>query len=347
MKILIVKRDKLGDMLMTTPALRVLRQAVPSASIHLLASDYSAWVVDGNADLDRVWRYSRFRTGRRVHITAAFDQIRLYWHLRREQFDVVIAAGGDESPRAIERALAVKGKRTIAYANSPHLQTRLTDPMAVPIALHESKRIANQLKPLGVEIPDPLPPPVFFPSTKSMTFAHVLLKKWSMRPGEFIVMGTGARFPEKQPSAQQIIRWSKHILERYGLKTVFIWTPGSVNSPMYRGDDALAADVLRNAGEHLFPLTTETQDIQQIIGVMQCARYCIFPDSGLMHFAAATPGGVVGLFASTWAEPEQWSPIGERVETLVRREPLSLWSDSEIEAAIARLMSQTSPTFNS
>ena len=39
MKILIVKRDKLGDMIVTTPMLRLLRTALPDAQIHLLAAE--------------------------------------------------------------------------------------------------------------------------------------------------------------------------------------------------------------------------------------------------------------------------------------------------------------------
>ena len=44
-KILILKRDKIGDMLLTTPMLSLLRQALPDAEIHLLANDY-IWAAD-------------------------------------------------------------------------------------------------------------------------------------------------------------------------------------------------------------------------------------------------------------------------------------------------------------
>ena len=58
MKILIVKRDKLGDMIVTTPMLRLLRTALPDAQIHLLAAEYNLWVVDGNARCEQheLWR---------------------------------------------------------------------------------------------------------------------------------------------------------------------------------------------------------------------------------------------------------------------------------------------------
>jgi len=59
MKILVVKRDKIGDLLLATPMLRVIRTALPDARIDLLASDYNAWLLEGNRDIDRVWTYRR------------------------------------------------------------------------------------------------------------------------------------------------------------------------------------------------------------------------------------------------------------------------------------------------
>ena len=46
MKILIIKRDKIGDMLLVTPMLEHLRASRPDAQIHMLANDYNAWIVE-------------------------------------------------------------------------------------------------------------------------------------------------------------------------------------------------------------------------------------------------------------------------------------------------------------
>ena len=46
MKIIILKRDKVGDMLLVTPMLQHLRGCLPQARIHLLANDYNAWVME-------------------------------------------------------------------------------------------------------------------------------------------------------------------------------------------------------------------------------------------------------------------------------------------------------------
>ena len=45
MKILIIKRDKIGDMLLVTPMLQHLRQTLPNATIDFLANDYNYFVL--------------------------------------------------------------------------------------------------------------------------------------------------------------------------------------------------------------------------------------------------------------------------------------------------------------
>ncbi|MBA3506848.1 MAG: lipopolysaccharide heptosyltransferase family protein, partial [Betaproteobacteria bacterium] len=44
MRVLVVKRDKLGDLLLTTPVLAHVKSVRPDIELHLLANDYNAWV---------------------------------------------------------------------------------------------------------------------------------------------------------------------------------------------------------------------------------------------------------------------------------------------------------------
>ena len=45
MKIIILKRDKLGDLLLTTPMLQVLKKYSPSSIIKVIAPESSAWIL--------------------------------------------------------------------------------------------------------------------------------------------------------------------------------------------------------------------------------------------------------------------------------------------------------------
>jgi ADP-heptose:LPS heptosyltransferase len=56
-RILAIRLDNLGDVLVTTPAIRAIRQSVPDASITLLASGVGAQVGALNPDIDDVIVY--------------------------------------------------------------------------------------------------------------------------------------------------------------------------------------------------------------------------------------------------------------------------------------------------
>ncbi len=53
-KILLIRRDAIGDVILTTPALRAVRHAFPHALIHLLVSEQCRDLVSANPNIDRL-----------------------------------------------------------------------------------------------------------------------------------------------------------------------------------------------------------------------------------------------------------------------------------------------------
>lgn len=337
MKILIVKRDKLGDLLLTTPMLAWLKQALPQAQLHVLANDYNAWVIDGNAHADRVWVLPRVRHAGKLRIGAALQTARMLWQMRCQKFDWVLVGNGEESPRAIERGLSVHGLRTVAYCNNAKDWPRLTHPLPVPREMHESRRLANLAVPLGLQVPIELPSPQYLLPQSGRDFASHWLAQQQLSPGAYVVLGLGARRAKKQPSTAQVLEWSEQIAQRWGLKTVFMWTPGASDNLLYPGDDEVAEPVLAANSPHIVPFRGP---LKEAIALVWHARTSLFPDSGLMHFAAASPGGVLGFFAETDVSPApaQWGPIGPKARWLDAQRSVSDLASDAVLAELARLI---------
>jgi len=337
MKILIVKRDKLGDMLLTTPMLAWLRQAVPDAELHVLANDYNAWVIDGNPHADRVWVLPRVRHAGKLRIGAALQTARLLWQLRRQKFDWVLVGNGEESPRAIERGLSVHGVHTVSYSKRPMDWPRLSHPLPLPYDMHESRRLAMLATPMGLVIPADLPAPHYVLPQEGRNFAAAWLAQHGLSAGGYVVLGLGARRAKKQPSTTQVLEWSAQIAERWGLKTVFMWTPGASDNPLYPGDDEVAEPVLAANSSNIVPFRGP---LKEAIALVWHARTSLFPDSGLMHFAAASPGGVLGFFAETDVSPapSQWGPIGPRARWLDAKRSVSELDSEQVLNLLAELV---------
>jgi heptosyltransferase III len=334
-KILVLKRDKVGDMLLTTPLLRVLREALPDARIEVLASDYNAWVLDGNRDVDRVHAYRRTRIGNRISIVGALQQVALLTRLRFADFDVAIAAGGEASPRAMRRARTLGAKRLIAYVKAG--ESTGPDEIEEPVEGHERDRMLALLAPLGIRVEGPPPLPAYIPPEKILAWARSWLSGERLEPGRYVVIGLGARRAKRQPAAEQVLRWSAWLLEEHGLATVFMWTPGASDDPAYPGDDAIAQPVL---DAHQSAMHAFRGPLPEAIGLVWLARTSVFPDSGLMHFAAASPGGVVGLFAQPESSPppEQWGPLGRKCAVIQAPVAIADIADVEFTSAVCALL---------
>lgn len=338
MKVLVVKRDKLGDLLLTTPMLAHLKASRPEAQVHLLANDYNAWVVAGNPDIDRLWVYRRVRHGGRVRVGAALAGLFQYLDLRRQRFDWVLVGNGDESPRAIRRGVGAGGTRTVAYCADPARHSRLTDPLPLQPANHEMDRLLGLLAPLGIAPPATAIWPRYVLPGEAGEFARGWLAGRGLAAGGYIVLGLGARRPKKQPSTEQVLAWSAHFKRAWSLDTVFMWTPGKSDDPVYPGDDGVAQPVLEARAPHIHPFRGP---IREALGLIWGARTSLFPDSGLMHFAAASPGGVLGFFAETRVSPSpvQWAPRGPRADWLEADRSVTELADALIYERVGRLLS--------
>ena len=338
MKILVLKRDKIGDLLLTTPLLGRLKSALPGVETHLLANDYNAWVAAGNPHLDRVWVYRRVRHGGRVSLDAAWNWLWQRLALRRERFDWVIVANGDESSRAIRRGLSLRALRTVAVCADASKYPGLSDPIAPDASLHEVDRLLRLLAPLGLPAAVPALPSYVLPR-ESAEFAKHWLAERGLKPGQYIVLGLGARRPKKQPSTAQVLAWSAHFKQRWGLDSVFMWTPGKSGDPLYPGDDEVAQPVLDAASHgHAPQLHPFRGPIPEALGLVWSARTSLFPDSGLMQFSAASPGGVLGLFASSPSWPDQWSPRGPRARWLLAPGVVPELQDDEVFDSLEPLL---------
>jgi len=336
-RLLIVKRDKLGDLLLTRPVISLVREALPDAEIHLLANDYNAWVARDHPALARTWVFPRVRHAGRLRPIAALRQIPLHFALARAHFDWAFVMGGDESQRAIRRAIATRARRVVAYSHdAARYGARFTDPLPPPAHGHETERMAALLAPLRVRLPA-LAPPTFDPPAASVRFATAWLSSRELAPRRFVVIGLGARRAKKQPTPAQVSRWSARLFAEWSLPTVLMWTPGAKTDPNYPGDDALAAEILAGAPSYVHPFRGP---IDEALGLIFAARTSIVPDSGLMHFAAASEGGVLGLFADPLdsAPASRWAPLGPRARHLEAAKRVAELADDAIFDALRPLI---------
>ncbi len=58
-KILIIRLDRIGDLILSTPAIRAVRNTFPKAKIHLLINEYTKDLVIGNPNINKLLIYKK------------------------------------------------------------------------------------------------------------------------------------------------------------------------------------------------------------------------------------------------------------------------------------------------
>ena len=249
MRVLIVKRDKLGDLLLTTPLLVRLAAARPDAEIHLLANDYNAWVARDHPAVHRTWTYPRVRDGGRLRLQAALAHLPIAWRLRRQRFDVAVVMGGDESPRGIRRAIGTGAARVVAYAHdAARYGARLTDPLPRAVRRPRGRAHARAARTAArAAAPGRGQPDVRAARGVARVRAAVARRA---RPRARRLRGRRPRRAAGEEAAghrRRCCAGAATCTTRMVSRRVFTWTPGARDAPGYPGDDAIAAPVLARA----------------------------------------------------------------------------------------------------
>jgi ADP-heptose:LPS heptosyltransferase len=83
-KILILRYDRIGDMILTTPVFELIRQHLPNTELHVLASPANAALIAHDSRITRVWHWQWQSSSK---IRMIYSLWTLGQQMRHEQFD--------------------------------------------------------------------------------------------------------------------------------------------------------------------------------------------------------------------------------------------------------------------
>ncbi len=302
-RILLVRLDNLGDALLMTPAIRAVRQSLPSASLTLLTSPVGAQVGRLNPDLDDVLVYEAPWVDpwcRLPHDSAR--ELGMIAALRRYQFDgAIIFTSFRQSPlpAAYLCYLADIPLRVAASIDGPGslLTTRHRHPDRM---MHEVERALDLVGSIGME-PSDLDLVLQVPSEARSAISALLAERGPDDEQLLIAVHPGCSMPARTYPWEFYAEVVELLTVRLGAWVV-LTGPAEEHSLVQRIVDRLSprarAAILSLAGELTFP---------ELCALIEAADLLITNNTGPMHVAAAVKTPVVALFALT-NPPEQWRP---------------------------------------
>lgn len=283
-RILVIRRDNIGDLVCTTPLLDALRAQLPGAHIAALVNTYNAEVLARNPAVDELFAYEKLKHRTSGLLRFAGDRLRLAMRLRKARFDCAIVPA--PSPQALRFARQVAPGRILAAA-APD-----------PIGRHEVERVFDLGRELGITgTPGPLR---ILPDREESARLRSRLGA-----GPFVAIHISARRPAQRWPLERYAALARELAR--GTRVLLLWAPGAKDNPRHPGDDEAALQVAAQAqSENVMPVPTP--DLGTLIAALALAERVVCPDGGAMHIAAALGKPVVALFGDS--PVERWRPWG-------------------------------------
>jgi heptosyltransferase-3 len=311
-RILVVRRDNIGDLVCTTPLIDALRARYPQAHLATLVNSYNAEVLEGNPALDAVHVYTKLKhrgtSESALHVIAG--KLRLFATLRRPRFDCVLLAksGFDRQGLALARWI---GPRAVVGFAPPggHRARGLTDPVP-PIAaetMHEVEVLARLGAALGVR--DALGPLRASPAPARVAeWRSSLPRLAEERERKWIALHVSAREPGRHWPAEKFVALVKTLALDVRLGFVLLWAPGAAEDARHPGDDT-KAQAIRDAIPAEVPLlAAPTGRLADLTAVLSLCDAFIGADGGALHLAAAVGLPMVALFENLEHKKRHWHP---------------------------------------
>ncbi len=191
-RILVIKPDHLGDVLLLTPALRALRQSQPQAHITLLVGSWATRLLADNPDIDAI-ETCEFPGFVRDAQPAALAAYRLLWReaarLQPMKFDTALLARDDHWWGGL-LALAAGCDRRIGFAH-PLVAPTLTKALAWQPTAHVTQQALDLVAALGA-VDAQAPSLRFVPSAADHAWAAAWLAQHQLeKPLVAIQAGSG------------------------------------------------------------------------------------------------------------------------------------------------------------
>jgi ADP-heptose:LPS heptosyltransferase len=287
-KILVIQLRQIGDVLLTTPVLRVLRKYYPKSHIAFLTEKASAPLLVDNPCLDQVIIRNRQSSWR--------EELALIRQIHQQRYDLVLDFF--RNPRsgwitffsdARHRVASYHPLRTFFYTITPKIQSGEGYAVLDKLALLKAIGLEGDLTPPHLEVPED---------------AKVYIKKFlsaqeiSERDSIITISPTGRREHRKW-TPEGYARLADRLTETYNARVIFLWGPGEKNE--------VSAILEKCSHSHILACPT---DLLQMAALLDRSRLHIGNDSAPRHIAAAMGTPTLTIIGPTnevhWTYP---SPI--------------------------------------
>jgi len=295
-KILVVRTDRIGDVLLSTPVIKALRKKFPQSHIAVMVRPYARDIILGNPYLDEVIIYDKYGSQRRLR-----QSIKFALRLRRKRFDLALVLHPTNRAHLVTYLAGIKRRvgfnRKLGFLLTDKIEHKKQEGRK-----HECEYTLDLLRLLKIE---PQAKGLFMPirEESEIYIKEFLVNQGVQRRDKLIAVHPGASCPSKVWPAERFAEVAEKLAAEFKVKVVVV-----------AGPDDLAigkslAGLLHCACIDASGKTT----ISQLGSLLRRCALFISNDSGPVHIASALGVPVVAIFgrAQPGLSPHRWGPTGK------------------------------------
>ena len=296
-RILVIRLDRLGDVVLSTPVLQALRQHYPHAFIAMMVRPACQDVVDGNPYLNEVIVYDKDEVHRSVVATMRFAHC-----LRRHEFDTALVLHPSNRshwiPWLARIPIRVGYNRKCGWLLTHRVAHRKQEG-----AKHEAAYTLDLLTLFGISPPSH--PEPFMPITpRAAERIDALLAGQAIRAADRLVaIHPSASCVSKRWMPERFAKVADRLITEQGVRICLVAGPA---------DTRWAQDMARTMARPVANFAGRLS-VGELAALLRRCQLLISNDSGPVHIAAAVGTPVVDLFGRnqrglSW---QRWGPLGE------------------------------------
>jgi lipopolysaccharide heptosyltransferase II len=265
--ILVITLSNIGDVILTLPAIDLLRNEYTKSNLSILAGERTACAFENNPKIKEIFIYNKLWPAKR--------KLELVMSLRKTRYDLLVDFRNSFFPFLL-KASARTSPLAHLSGEKLHLVDKHIAVIRPFIKNSDYKRLPAESKTFHIPSPD-------------LDYVNNIVKENALIENQFIIISAGSRSELKRWPGNKFSQLGIKITDELKIPVVLV---GAVK------DCDLCKKVLSSTGDKFIDLSGKTS-LAQLAALMLKAKLLITNDSGNLHLASYFNVPVVAVFGPT------------------------------------------------
>ncbi len=293
-RILIIRTDRMGDVVLSTPVLTAIKNTWPLSHTTMMIAPYTHDVISGHPDLDEILIDDA--KGEHQGVKGLFKLVRL---IRSKRFDTVLVLHPSTRLAILCWLAGIPNRIGTGYRSYSLLFNTRIMQHRKKSGRHELELNLDLAKAIGANVEN-IDFKFHIPE-KAEQRVQMLLEQNKIKDKPYIVIHPGSGGSALDWPIENFAELANRLINTHNMPVVV--TGSASESPLAEAIAQKAIGVIRFDGQ---------LNIKELASVLKHAATVTANSTGPLHLAVATGSNVVGLYCTLQAcHPNRWGPYNQ------------------------------------